>query len=80
MSWQHALILTLLAFVAVSAVICFWPKRRNRKVRRREWPLADYSHQYRAKVEWLGENYLLAKPINRRHEPELPAFMRRQAS
>ena len=64
MTWQHALILTLLAFVAVSAAICFRPKKRNRKVK--EWPLADYSHKYRVKREFLGDRFLLAKPINRR--------------
>ena len=32
----------------------------------RSYPLADYSAQYREKVEWLGDDFLLAKPINRR--------------
>jgi hypothetical protein len=67
MSWQPALILTLLVCIATGSAICFRPKKRNRRVKRKEWPVADYSHQYRAKREWLGERFLLAKPINRRN-------------
>jgi hypothetical protein len=33
---------------------------------RRPWPTVDYSKAYRKHVEWLGDRYLLAKPINRR--------------
>lgn len=65
-SWQTVSILALLACIAAGSAICFRPKKRNRRVKRKEWPLADYSHQYRAKREWLGERFLLAKPINRR--------------
>jgi hypothetical protein len=65
-SWQHALQGALLLSIIVGALIAFRPKKRNRRVKRKEWPVADYSHQYRAKREWLGERFLLAKPINRR--------------
>lgn len=72
-TWSQATAGAFILFIVIGVAICFRPKRRNRRVKskppaaetaRRPWPLADYSEQYRKQVQWLGDRFLLAKPIN----------------
>ena len=68
--WTDVAFWALIIAIIVGFGVVIWSQRnefrpRKRKVSR-EWVLTDYSHQYRAKREFLGDRYLLAKPINRR--------------
>jgi hypothetical protein len=42
-------------------------------------PVANYSSAIAAAVEWLGDRYLLAKPINAVASREMPALARTTA-
>jgi len=80
-SWSHAAAVALGVFVIVGAAICFWPRKRNRRVRpARPDVLVDYSAARAKAIAWLGDRYLLAKPINRTYQPQLLAMLKRQAS
>lgn len=70
-TWQHVLEVALIAFLAVG-VIVLWPKKRGatRKRLKNSCPLVDYSAARAKAIEWLGDDYLLAKPINRIHQGE----------
>lgn len=78
-SWQLVLCVTLLAFLAVGCVFVR-PKRRGASRVKRPHHVVDYSHARAKAIEWLGDDYLLAKPINRPRQTELPALLKRQAS
>ncbi len=64
MSWSHASQLAIALLLILGSAYTFWPRKRNRRVR--VWREADYSEQRARAIEWLGDDYLLAKPINRR--------------
>lgn len=70
-----ALIVLIIAGIAVT--IALRPRRRrNRRIARRPVPqtaeIYDFYEEKRARmVKWLGDDYLLAKPINRRPSPPL---------
>lgn len=68
LSWSHAaLVLGCIALAA--AALLLWSLTPRDAGRREDdggpWPLVDYSAQYRAKAAWLGERWLLARPVNR---------------
>lgn len=66
MSWSHATMLTLSVLIVLGAAICFRPKKRNRRVRAaRPHVVADYSAKRARALQQLGDDYLLARPINR---------------
>lgn len=65
-SWHTAVVVTLLAFIAVGCVIVRPKKRGASWVKRSSPPVVDYSAARAKAIEWLGDDYLLAKPINRR--------------
>ncbi|HXR88822.1 MAG TPA: hypothetical protein VN750_00920 [Steroidobacteraceae bacterium] len=67
-TWQQVGIATLALLIILGAAICFRPKKRNRRVRAvRPHTVADYSEKRARALEQLGDDYLLAQPINRRH-------------
>lgn len=71
LSWSRASLLLLA--IALLLGFLFW--RRASKPRPMATPthprpyVVDYSLQYRQKVEWLGDRFLLAKSINRKITP-----------
>jgi hypothetical protein len=40
----------------------------------RDIPLHDYGPAVQSAVSWLGDRYLLAEPVQRRHEERKPSF------
>jgi hypothetical protein len=50
------------------------PGKRNQTLQ--SLPVANYSPAIARAVEWLGDRYLLAKPINAAPSRESPAFAR----
>lgn len=79
LSCSHAALVLLTILLLIGAVICwFAPVRPDRQrpgaIRERQDSYTvDYSREYQNKVVWLGERYLLAKPINRRRREPRPA-------
>lgn len=69
-SWQPALIVALLLVIAFGAWLVFRPRKRNRRVQRPVRQPAQvidfYVEKRAAMIDWLGDDYLLAKPINQR--------------
>jgi hypothetical protein len=44
----------------------------------RSLPVSNYSSAIARAVEWLGDRYLLAKPINSNLRPRAPSALERQ--
>ena len=81
-TWQTVLIVTLL-LALIAGSLTLRPKKRGARRVKSEQPkprVADYSAAREKAIAWLGDRYLLARPINRMHRPELPAMLRRQAN
>jgi hypothetical protein len=67
-TWSHAAMVALSVIIIAMSACCFRPKRRNRRVRpARPHIVADYSAKRERALEQLGDDYLLARPINRRN-------------
>lgn len=67
-TWSHAAMVALALFIVVCVAICFWPRKRNRRTRPVTTPpTVDYSAQRARALKQLGDDYLLARPINRNH-------------
>jgi len=43
--------------------------QQTSKVERKKSPVVDYSAARAKAIEWLGDRYLLARPINRKTSP-----------
>lgn len=76
-TWSHAALVTLLLLIAAGS-LALRPKKRGAS--RVKHHLVDYSAAREKAIAWLGDKYLLARPINRTYQPELPAMLRRQAN
>lgn len=77
-SWSvsHAAAVLLALSIAAGAAFAFKPRKRNRRVSRPAWREIDYSAQRAKAIEWLGEDYLLAKPVNRHFNYDLSELTR----
>lgn len=83
LSWSHAALIALLVLIILAALGSLLGKCmaiNDLPPSPRLYPLADYSAQYEQKRDWLGDRFLLAKPINRPRQTELPALLKRQAN
>lgn len=78
-SWPHAALVTLLLLIAAGS-LTLRPKKRGASRVKPVYRTVDYSAAREKAIEWLGDRYLLARPINRTYQPELPAMLKRQAS
>jgi len=69
LSWSHAALVAgaILLICGTVAVLVRVALTERSVPPRRPLPTVDYSHEYQKKVDWLGDRYSLAKPINRRH-------------
>ena len=68
-SWSHAAAGTLIVLCIIGAAYITKPRKKNRRVRRHAQPaqVFDFYAEKRARmIEHLGDDYLLARPINRR--------------
>lgn len=71
LSWSHAMLVLLLALFA----ICLLGIILGRLIRfgmgsepprpQGSWDVVDYSGAFQKQREWLGDNHLLATPVNR---------------
>lgn len=66
LSWSHAALVLLAVLLIVGSLWCLIVARPRPARERRYWPLVDYAAARERQIAWLGERYLLAKPINRR--------------
>lgn len=71
LSYSHALaaLLIVVLFLCLLASVLAMILRVNEEPQRRRPTgpvIYDYSAQYEQKRQWLGERFLLARPINRR--------------
>lgn len=65
LSWSQAALVLLAVLLIVGSLWCLIVRPRPAR-ERRYWPLVDYAVARERQIAWLGERYLLAKPINRR--------------
>jgi hypothetical protein len=63
---------TIPAFQAPSCERSYMPDKRDQPSQ--SLPVANYSPAIARAIEWLGDRYLLAKPINAASSRESPAF------
>lgn len=75
MIWQPALIVTLLLSVIVG--IFTMPRKRKANRVKPEHYIIDYSAKRERALKQLGDDYLLARPINRLRQTELPGMLKR---
>jgi hypothetical protein len=69
LSWSHAtfvLVAILLAIVVLWYAFASLIESATNDPRPRAYPLADYSAAYQRQRDWLGDRWLLARPVNRR--------------
>lgn len=78
-TWPHAALVTLLLLIAAGS-LALRPKKRGASRVKPVYRTVDYSAARAKAIERLGDRYLLARPINRAYQPELPAMLKRQAS
>lgn len=83
LSWSHATLIVLLVALLVLCLIEFARlPRQNRRVvvPRRDYSAweRDYAARRQRMIDWLGDRYLLAKPINRKlnRADELPYVLK----
>jgi hypothetical protein len=77
-TWSHAALVTLLLAIA-AGLLTLRPKKRGASRVKRVHHIVDYSAARSKAIAWLGDDYLLARPINRLYQSELPAMLKRQA-
>lgn len=70
LSWAHVTMLALVVLLASTALGLLIANacsiNQPRQAPRRSWSTRDYSKEYQEKVDWLGDDFLCAKPVNRR--------------
>lgn len=82
-SISHVALMMDIGFIIFCVAVIALANRPKKRGARRVKPVyrtVDYSAARAKAIEWLGDRYLLAKPVNRTYQPDLPAMLRRQAN
>lgn len=71
LSYSQAAMVALSVVIAIAILVAAIVSHRVGAAIERDldvtpWPVIDYSAQRQKQIDWLGDRWLLAKPINRR--------------